>query len=97
MLKKFTITRTCTGIAIAVFFVKPPCLSIHFAFSFQADSELDAASWIVAIETAIQIGLGDRTVRCVHQLQTSTKKTKKWPICNSTVLIPNAPLVKMQG
>ena len=77
MLKKFTITCICTGMAIPVFFVKPPCLSTHFAFSFQADSELDTASWIVAIETAIQIGLGDRTVRCVHRLQTSTKRTKK--------------------
>ncbi|XP_068702359.1 arf-GAP with Rho-GAP domain, ANK repeat and PH domain-containing protein 1-like isoform X3 [Montipora foliosa] len=31
-------------------------------YCFQADSELDTASWIVAIETAIQIGLGDRTI-----------------------------------
>ena len=31
--------------------------------SFQGDSEFDASSWIVAIETAIQIGLGDTTVR----------------------------------
>ena len=36
-------------------------------FSFQGDSEFDAASWIIAIETAIQIGLGDRAVRNINQ------------------------------
>ena len=38
----------------------PRILIVH---SFQGDSEFDASSWIVAIETAIQIGLGDTTVR----------------------------------
>lgn len=33
-----------------------------FLFSFQGENEHDASSWIIAIETAIQIGLGDRTV-----------------------------------
>ena len=32
-------------------------------FSFQAETETEAASWIVSIETAIQKGLGDQTVR----------------------------------
>ena len=38
-------------------------LNCLWLFSFQGDSEIDSASWIIAIETAIQIGLGDRAVR----------------------------------
>ena len=36
-------------------------------FRFQAENEFEAAAWMVAIETAIQIGLGDRYVSCSYQ------------------------------
>ena len=39
-----------------------PMKIVLWLFSFQGDSEFDVTQWTVAIETAIQTGLGDKRV-----------------------------------